>query len=95
MLAMSHQPRREIVTMNSGTLNTEGLNSLRARLAGELARLGFETENLPGGGMEVLTSKGGGGGPSYENKHMKEIVHRTASQADTVDVGDAPRSRRF
>ena len=50
---------REIVEINSGTLNVEGIDQVREILKTTLAELGFETRTVVGGKVTSLTCKGG------------------------------------
>ena len=49
----------KIVEINSGTLNSEGINRVRDILSKELSALGFQTRTAPGGKVTSLTCKGG------------------------------------
>ena len=48
---------KDLVLINSGSGNKEGLNQVRKRLAKELQSLGFKTETLLGGEMDILSCK--------------------------------------
>ncbi len=45
---------KDLVLINSGTKNIQGLNKLRQRLAKELKLLGFKVKTLPGGEVNTL-----------------------------------------
>ena len=82
---------KDLVLINSGTKNIQGLNRVRQRLARELKLLGFKVKTLPGGEVNILkcqpeklkfadhlmaTLKGNSGNKLLLSGHMDTVFNK-------------------